>query len=479
MMFAIPLFVSSLVSSTVAPLVSEPPSGEATSATEPSPAPARAKEAWIRRYRPRPRLVEIGSFGGIYVPAADHELFEADRALVDQGFAPLARLAPTLGIRVGALPLAVLGVEVEGAVMPTQTEAGQSALLWTARGGLVGQLPWWSVVPFVTVGAGVIGVRSDRDALGDDIDPAIYFGGGAKLGLGRWSQLRIDVRDVVSHQREVDATLQNHTLEVLLSFVVVLGRPAPPLPSPAPPPPPPDGDRDGFLDHRDACPDQAGVLPNGCPVADRDDDGFFDDDDGCPDEAGVSPDGCPARDGDGDGVLDVDDACPTEAGEAGETGDGCPRRDLDGDGMLDDDDGCVAQAETVNGYEDADGCPDEVPEEVVGITGVVRGIEFVPGKALLRKRSFAVLNRAAEVLARHPSVRIGISGHTDDRGDGDGNVELSRARAGKVREYLVGKGIEEARILIRGAGSTEPIAPKGTKAGRTKNRRIEFELLLP
>jgi outer membrane protein OmpA-like peptidoglycan-associated protein len=66
-------------------------------------------------------------------------------------------------------------------------------------------------------------------------------------------------------------------------------------------------------------------------------------------------------DKDGDGVSDPDDACPEEAGPA--EAKGCPNADADGDGIDVPTDTCPDQAETANGFQDEDGCPDEVPDQ--------------------------------------------------------------------------------------------------------------------
>ncbi|NII28971.1 hypothetical protein HB364_28085 [Pseudoflavitalea sp. X16] len=77
------------------------------------------------------------------------------------------------------------------------------------------------------------------------------------------------------------------------------------------------------------------------------------------------------KDTDGDGISDANDACPTqpETVNGYQDADGCPdtappptSTDSDGDGIADASDSCPAQAETFNGYQDADGCPDTVPD---------------------------------------------------------------------------------------------------------------------
>lgn len=65
-------------------------------------------------------------------------------------------------------------------------------------------------------------------------------------------------------------------------------------------------------------------------------------------------------DGDGDGVLDADDRCPLEAEDLDgfKDADGCPERDDDMDGIIDTADRCPRDAEDRDGFEDIDGCPE-------------------------------------------------------------------------------------------------------------------------
>jgi len=83
------------------------------------------------------------------------------------------------------------------------------------------------------------------------------------------------------------------------------------------------------------------------------------------------------------------------------------------------------------------------------------------------------------VLKDFPSIRIEISGHTDSTGSREYNLDLSRRRAESVKRYLVTEGgVEESRVQTRGAGPDEPIDTNKTAAGRAKNRRIEFMILV-
>ncbi|HTV18633.1 MAG TPA: OmpA family protein, partial [Polyangiaceae bacterium] len=305
--------------------------------------------------------------------------------------------------------------------------------------------PFWRVVPFVVGGAGYWALMNDR--AGDDSDPAFHFGGGVKLAANDDWSFRVDVRDNITNRRELTDT--PNSLEISAGASLVLGR--------EPESEPEDRDGDGYLDSADACPTQAGVAPDGCPLRDRDGDQIADGADRCPDEAGPAPLGCPTREAEAD-------ADPVRPG------------DTDHDGIADPDDRCPSEPETLNGFEDSDGCPDALPEAVQKFTGVIAGIEFDLNKDSIRSSSYAVLDEAAKILQEYPSLKVEISGHTDDTGEHDYNVSLSQKRADSVRAYLLSKGVDAERISTRGAGPDEPLVPEKTGAARQKNRRIEFKI---
>jgi OOP family OmpA-OmpF porin len=222
----------------------------------------------------------------------------------------------------------------------------------------------------------------------------------------------------------------------------------PPPPAPAPlPSATRDFDGDGFADPRDRCPRDAGVAPFGCPDPDEDSDGFSLARDRCPKLPGVAPDGCPPPDGDRDNIADADDRCHDEQ-------------------------------ETQNGFDDLDGCADKVPKDLAKFTGTIKGVSFELDKDKLKKSSNRVLDRAAAILKKYPSVRIEISGHIDSTGSVEYSNDLSRRRAVSVKQYLVDRGIDPARLATRGAGPDEPLDTNKTAEGRARNRRIEFTLLV-
>jgi len=368
---------------------------------------------WIGRWVPERNQWELGIFGGVLFPHPRVELFQDDSTLPDRGFRALRGWSPELGARVGFFPLRILGIEAEAAVLPTETAEGASALLYAVRAHAIAQLPYWSVVPFAVAGASGLGVSSDRGAVGNDIDLGFHFGGGVRVFMTRHVAFRLDLRDVMTARRGVGRSVV-HSAEILLGVSLTLGRSRP---ESAPAPAPIDGDGDGIFDPDDACIDTPGVSEyEGCPIPDMDGDGILDPDDACIDTPGVPEhEGCPIPDTDEDGIFDLDDACVDTPGVP--EYEGCPIPDTDADGLLDPDDECPNDPETRNGFEDDDGCPDELPKELEKFTGVIVGIYFDTARASIRSTSTPVLDEAIEVLKRYPELRIQITGHTDDQGE--------------------------------------------------------------
>jgi outer membrane protein OmpA-like peptidoglycan-associated protein len=250
-----------------------------------------------------------------------------------------------------------------------------------------------------------------------------------------------------------------------------------------------DKDGDGIADDKDKCVDQPEDLDgfeddDGCPDPDNDGDGILDAADKCPSDAEdkdgfKDDDGCPDFDNDEDGVLDVNDKCPSEAEDKDgfQDDDGCPDPDNDGDGLLDAADGCPNEAESKNGVDDDDGCPDLVRFAGTQIM-TLKPIHFETSSAVIKTDSESILQEMAAVITSHPEiVQLSIDGHTDSKGVPAKNLKLSQDRAESVRTFLVGLGIAPERLVARGYGDTQPIADNATPDGRTKNRRVEFNIM--
>lgn len=103
------------------------------------------------------------------------------------------------------------------------------------------------------------------------------------------------------------------------------------------------------------------------------------------------------------------------------------------------------------------------------------GIQFETGKSTITPDSESELNAIASYLTSNPAVKLYVVGHTDDTGNFESNLSLSKARAESVVTYLTEKySIDKMRLMPWGAG---PIAPKSTNRtdkGKTENRRVEL-----
>ena len=226
----------------------------------------------------------------------------------------------------------------------------------------------------------------------------------------------------------------------------------------------PDTDGDGIKDSDDACPEVPGPLVNnGCP--DTDNDGLFDFIDECPTEFGPKENnGCPWPDTDQDGLLDKDDKCPYIAGP--KANEGCPYTDTDGDGVLDKDDDCPATP----GLVENKGCP-KIEEEVAEILKTAfDNLEFETGKAVIKQESLPSLTELAEVLVKKPEWKLQIAGHTDNVGNEQNNLVLSKKRSEAVRDFMISQGIVTERLSALYFGETQPKATNDTKEGRQTNR---------
>ncbi|WP_266365859.1 OmpA family protein [Tellurirhabdus rosea] len=120
-----------------------------------------------------------------------------------------------------------------------------------------------------------------------------------------------------------------------------------------------------------------------------------------------------------------------------------------------------------------------VPLEPIRSAGreTLNNIFFESGRFGLAEKSRVELDRLAQFMEQNPTVKVEISGHTDDRGDAAANLELSRKRAQSVVSFLVKAGIGPERIRSAGYGETKPLVPNSSEENRQQNRRIEWRIL--
>jgi outer membrane protein OmpA-like peptidoglycan-associated protein len=108
---------------------------------------------------------------------------------------------------------------------------------------------------------------------------------------------------------------------------------------------------------------------------------------------------------------------------------------------------------------------------------ILQHIYFSFNSADILPQSYEELNSLVAILKKNPKWKVELSGHTDDKGDNLYNYNLSLNRAKSVGRYLVGNGIDIARIKVLGFGKRKPLKLAKTEEARAINRRVEVKFL--
>jgi len=347
------------------------------------------------------------------------------------------------GLRIARPFLPWLVPELELGVAPTRTNAvgGASAtsVVWMdprlhVRFEI---MPGKRLQPFVVVGGGSpITISSARQTFATSITGDGYVGGGVRFDTQKGFTMRFDAR--VALMPGADSLIVPE-VDIGFGLEVTLGVPR----------------------HRRS-------KESANQIADRDHDGIPDDKDMCGDrpedkDGFEDEDGCPDIDNDGDRVLDVADKCPTVP-------------------------------ETYNGYDDDDGCPDTVPADLDQLRGTIEGLIYAEAETQVRASAQPAIHKIAGLMQAHPSIRIVVIGHTDDREAkqfaepvagqpapdlGALSADLARARGMMVKQAIIDAGIAGTRIDVEGRGFDEPLVDNNKARNRLANRRVEVKLYVP
>lgn len=107
---------------------------------------------------------------------------------------------------------------------------------------------------------------------------------------------------------------------------------------------------------------------------------------------------------------------------------------------------------------------------------VLSNIFFDSGAWVLSNESFFELEKLVELLTTNPKISAEIRGHTDNVGNENDNLTLSKNRADAVVSYLIQKGVNPSRLNSIGLGESSPIVENTTEENKQQNRRIEFRI---
>jgi outer membrane protein OmpA-like peptidoglycan-associated protein len=428
--------------------------------------------------------LEAGVTVGGHVFSSNSELGVSDRM---NGASPESSVL--LGGRVGYSFLRQLAGELEVVLVPTvDSDQSRGAAVFGVRGQVRyepfgEQLMKGKLHPFVFAGYGFLAVRTDSNQLRNDADQAYHWGLGTHYALTANLDLRIDGKHLLVPDRSKNGVTSNFEMTAgvtwhfgqrqrglatsgsVSSMSPVVEAPAGPgavassstsAPAAVATQPPA------------AKPATASVAPK--PAASP----------SAPTVVATAPTSTPPPvaaklelpanvDQDRDGIPVPQDACPQEPEDRDgfRDDDGCPDLDNDGDGIVDSIDRCATDSETINGYADTDGCPDMQHPEMTAVP-------FARGSKGFTAESAASLDRSFQVLQTNPTFRVELSGHSSSD---ESNRSLSLRRAEAVKDYLVRRGISEARLKVLGYRSEQPVATGKSSAARAKNRRVELRLL--
>ncbi len=101
-------------------------------------------------------------------------------------------------------------------------------------------------------------------------------------------------------------------------------------------------------------------------------------------------------------------------------------------------------------------------------------IYFDFDKALISDDSKGTLDQKVAMLRSNPDLRLRIEGNADERGSEEYNLALGMRRAEAAKQYIVGFGIDAARLATISNGEDKPADPGHDESAWAKNRRDDF-----
>ena len=101
-------------------------------------------------------------------------------------------------------------------------------------------------------------------------------------------------------------------------------------------------------------------------------------------------------------------------------------------------------------------------------------IHFDFDKYVLTPQAMMILDDKAAYLREHPTVRVLVEGHCDDRCSNEYNLALGDRRANSAKNYLVKSGVAASRITTISYGEEQPLCMQQSESCWYRNRRGHF-----
>jgi len=108
---------------------------------------------------------------------------------------------------------------------------------------------------------------------------------------------------------------------------------------------------------------------------------------------------------------------------------------------------------------------------------LLKDIHFDFDKYDIRSGDAEILKENAALLMKHPTLKIQIEGHCDERGTSEYNLALGERRANSAKKYLVSLGMRADQISTISYGEEKPLDPGHNEEAWAKNRRDHFIIL--
>lgn len=108
---------------------------------------------------------------------------------------------------------------------------------------------------------------------------------------------------------------------------------------------------------------------------------------------------------------------------------------------------------------------------------ILKNVFFDTKRTELKPESVTELDNVVKLMNENPTIKVLITGYTDNIGKSADNLALSKGRAVAVVNYLLNKGVKNERLSFKGLGESNPVSDNNTEEGRALNRRTELSIV--